>query len=285
MANIIAFIDASVYADSVCDHAAWVAQRMGSGVEVIHVLGRRDMASTEGNLSGSLDVNARDNLLAELSALDEQKAKIAQQKGRLILDHAAQRLTAAGVKPVTTKLRIGDFVETMHEFEVGADLIVIGKRGEAADFAKLHLGSNIERVVRASSKPVFVASRAFKPINRALIAYDGGPSVTRAVNYLASTHTAFAELHLNILKVGQCTEDAQRRVEAAASQLRAAGYSVDASVVPGEPEHVISERAEAGTFDLLVMGAYGHSRIRTLVIGSTTTEMIRSCKLPVVLFR
>jgi len=283
MAKIIAFIDGSAYADSVCDHAAWVAQRMTSGIDVIHVLGRREMATTEGNLSGALDVNARDNLLAELSALDEQKAKIAQHKGRIILEHASHRLEAAGIKPVTTKLRIGDFVETMHEFEAGADLIVIGKRGEAADFAKLHLGSNIERVVRASSKPIFVASRAFKPIHRILIAYDGGPSVTRAVTFLASAHTAFGGLHLSILKVGQCTADASRRVDDAARQLRAAGYTVEASVVPGEPERVISERAEA--FDLLVMGAYGHSRIRNLIIGSTTTEMIRSCKLPVVLFR
>jgi len=33
------------------------------------------------------------------------------------------------------------------------------------------------------------------------------------------------------------------------------------------------------------MGAYGHSRIRNLVIGSTTTEMLRSCTVPVMLFR
>jgi nucleotide-binding universal stress UspA family protein len=37
--------------------------------------------------------------------------------------------------------------------------------------------------------------------------------------------------------------------------------------------------------DLLVMGAYGHSCIRSLIIGSTTTAMIRACKVPVVLVR
>ena len=36
---------------------------------------------------------------------------------------------------------------------------------------------------------------------------------------------------------------------------------------------------------MVLMGAYGHSRIRSLIIGSTTTEMIRSCKVPVVLVR
>jgi nucleotide-binding universal stress UspA family protein len=34
-----------------------------------------------------------------------------------------------------------------------------------------------------------------------------------------------------------------------------------------------------------LMGAYGHSHIRNLIIGSTTTAMIRSCKIPVLLFR
>ncbi len=33
------------------------------------------------------------------------------------------------------------------------------------------------------------------------------------------------------------------------------------------------------------MGAYGHSRIRSLIIGSTTTSLIRLCKVPVVPLR
>jgi nucleotide-binding universal stress UspA family protein len=33
------------------------------------------------------------------------------------------------------------------------------------------------------------------------------------------------------------------------------------------------------------MGAYGHSRVRSLIIGSTTTGMVRSCKIPIALCR
>ncbi|MEO6054349.1 MAG: universal stress protein, partial [Chthoniobacterales bacterium] len=36
---------------------------------------------------------------------------------------------------------------------------------------------------------------------------------------------------------------------------------------------------------LLVMGAYGHSRIRQLMVGSTTTAMVRTCQVPVLMFR
>lgn len=285
MTKIAAYIDASSYADSVCDHAAWVAGRLGGTVEVLHVLGRRDMHEAGGDLSGALDVDARDTLLAELSALDEQKAKLAQKRGRLILDQAKKRLEDAGVGNVTTRLRIGDLVETVQEQEAGADLIVIGKRGEAAAFASQHLGSNLERVVRASSKPVLVASRAFKPISRVLIAYDGGPSVSRAINFLAGAGTGFSGLEVSLLKVGQCTDDAKERVEQAAQQLHSAGYRTQTRIVPDQPETVIADAVANEGFDLLVMGAYGHSRIRTLMIGSTTTALMRSCKVPVVLFR
>lgn len=286
MTRLIGFIDASVYANSVCDHAAWVAKRMAAEVEVLHVLGRREMSANEStNFSGALDADARDHLMTELTSLDEQKAKIAQQRGRLILQHAKERLEAAGLPSITTKLRIGDLVETMHEFEAEADLIVIGKRGEAADFAKLHLGSNIERVVRASTKPILIASREFKPIERVLIAFDGGPSINKAIDYLSTAHDAFSGLAVTLLKVGDATNDAKARVEHAASQLRSAGYQIETRIVQGEPEQVISGVVEAENFNLLVMGAYGHSRIRNLIVGSTTTAMIRSCKIPIVLFR
>jgi nucleotide-binding universal stress UspA family protein len=35
----------------------------------------------------------------------------------------------------------------------------------------------------------------------------------------------------------------------------------------------------------VLMGAYGHSRIRHLVIGSTTTQILRSSNIPVLVFR
>lgn len=285
MPRLIAFIDASIYADSVCDHAAWVANRMSADVDILHVLGRREMSGRQSNLSGALTADARDHLMAELASLDEQNAKLAQKKGRLILEHASQRLAAAGIEAVTTKLRIGDLVETMHEFETDADLVVVGKRGEAADFAKLHLGSNIERVVRASTKPVFVASREFKPITKVLIAFDGGASIQKAIRYLAAAHAAFKGLQVTLLRVGESNDGIAAQVETAAGTLRSAGYDIAARVLPGEPERVIADIVESEGFNLLVMGAYGHSQIRSLIVGSTTTQMVRACKIPIVLFR
>ncbi len=69
------------------------------------------------------------------------------------------------------------------------------------------------------------------------------------------------------------------------AQLKAGGHTAEWRIVPGAPAKAIAEIVERESMNLLVMGAYGHSRIRTLIIGSTTTEMIRSCRVPVLLFR
>ncbi len=284
MAKLIAFIDGSTYSQSVCDHTAWIAKRTGAEVEILHVLGRRSLSSVPGNLSGSIGLGARSALLEELAESDAKAAKLGQERGRAILADARDRIRAAGVREVGARLRNADIVETIQEYEAGSDLIVIGKRGEAADFARLHLGSNLERVVRSSTKPVLVASRAFRPIEKVLIAFDGGRSITKAVDFLAGLK-GFDGLDFRLLSVGPEEPETRRKIEEARDILRKAGYVADARIEPGQPEKVIADMADAGETDLLIMGAYGHSRIRNLIIGSTTTEMIRSCKIPVMLFR
>lgn len=284
LTRILAFIDGSVYAQSVCDHAAWAATRLSGSVEVVHVLGRRDVSSAPADLSGMLDADTRETLLAELSSLDEQKARFAQRRGRVILEQAKQCLAAAGVTDIVTKLRHGDLIDAVTELEGEARFLCLGKRGEGADFAKLHLGSNLERVARASRKPVLVASRAFKPIERFLLAFDGGPSAVKAVDFVADS-PVLRGLSCHLLMVGTASADSERRLVAATARLEAGGLSVQASIVAGDPEKVIANAVEQEHIDLLVMGAYGHSRIRSLVIGSTTTAMIRSCLVPVFMFR
>lgn len=281
--RLVAFVDGSLYSASVCDHAAWISQRTGAAVELIHVLGRREAAQTHDH-SGTIRLGARTALLEELAALDAQRAKLIGARGRAILDDARAILDAAGVAEVATRLRHGDVVETVSEVEPGADMILIGKRGEAADFAKGHLGSNLERIVRASHKPVFIAARAFTAPSRVLVAYDGGASAKKAVAHIAA-NPLFAGLTVDVVTVGTATPEATQGLAAAKATLEAAGIAAEARVVPGQPETALAALVEAAQTGLLVMGAYGHSRVRSLIIGSTTTAMIRSCKVPVVLLR
>ena len=281
--KIVALVDGSRYSASVCDHAAWIAGQTGGPVELIHVLGRREAAPTQDH-SGAIALGARTALMEELAELDARRAKLVSHRGRAILDDARAILEQAGVTGVTTRLRHGDIVETVADVEAEASLILIGKRGEAADFAKGHLGSNLERIVRASHRPVFVAARAFRPVARVLVAWDGGTSAMKAVDHIARS-PLFRGLAVTVVTVGPATPETAKGLADARALLRAAGIEAETSVLSGQPETTLAKLVEEAGFDLLVMGAYGHSRIRSLIIGSTTTAMIRSCKVPVLLVR
>ncbi|SHJ78784.1 Nucleotide-binding universal stress protein, UspA family [Palleronia salina] len=280
--KIIALVDGSTYSRSVCDHAAWIAGRGGYSVELMHVLGRRE-GSGGSNLSGAIALGARTALLNELSALDEQRAKLAIHRGRAILEDAKGILDEASIE-VSEHLRHGDLVEAISETENRAEMILVGKRGEAADFAKGHLGSNLDRVVRVATKPLFVASRAFRPIEKVLIAYDGSESAMRAVDYTARSEI-YAGLSIRIVTVGPDTETARKRLEDAEAMLKAAGHAVESAILPGQPEEALGTHIEDEGFDHLVMGASGHSRLRKLFVGSTSLEMMRTCKVPILLVR
>lgn len=281
--KIIALVDGSIYSTSVCDHAAWIAGRTGAPVELLHVLGRREGAETQ-DRSGAIALGARTALLNELAALDAQRAKLMMERGRAILDDARAKLEEDGLAEITTRLRHGDIVETVAEIEGQARVIVIGKRGEAADFATLHLGSNLERILRSAHKPVLVASRAFRPIQKVLVAFDGGTSALKAVDHIARS-PAFQGLDVHIVTVGNVSAQVTKGLENAQATLYAAGISAEISTLPGQPEMALARLVEDAGFDMLVMGAYGHSRIRSLIIGSTTTAMIRACKVPLLLMR
>lgn len=281
--KIVALVDASLYAASVCEHAAWISQRTGASVELMHVMGRRQAADRQ-DLSGSIRLGARSRLLEELAELDAQHARVSNEHGRAILDDARGLIEGAGATGVTTRLLQGDLVETVAEQQPETRVIVIGKRGEAADFAKGHLGSNLERIVRISRKPVLIASRAFRPIRKVLIAFDGRESAIKAVDYMAGS-PLYRDLDLQLVAIGPVDLERQRRLDAAAGQLSEAGLTVLTRRVEGQPETVLAQMVEDEGFDMLVMGARAHSRIRDLMIGWTTTEMIRSCKVPILLFR
>ncbi len=281
--KIIALVDGSVYSESVCHHAAWIAQRTQAPVELIHVLGRREAPETS-DLSGAIRLGARSKLMEELAELDAQRAKLISQRGRAVLEDARAIVDRDGVTGITTRLRHGDVVETIGEIEAEARVIVIGKRGEAADFAKGHLGSNLERIVRAAHRPVLVAARAFRPIETVLVACDGGRSAMKAVDHIARS-SVFENMSVTVVTVGSGTAEDRKGLDDARAILAAAGIEAETRIVPGQPEVELGKMVDHDGFGMLVMGAYGHSRIRSLVIGSTTTEMMRSCKVPVLLLR
>jgi nucleotide-binding universal stress UspA family protein len=284
MTGILACTDGSIYAESIVDHAAWASRQLGGvGVRVLHVLDRAGQP-VPADRSGTLGLDSSEELLRELTELDAARNRLELKRSRAMLAAAEARLRAAGVDSVTLTQRHGALVDTVVEFEKEADLLVIGKRGEAADFAVGHLGANLERVLRASPKPVLVASRAFKPIRRYAIAYDGGPAALRMVDFAARS-AAVEGLEGHLVTVAPSGGSGTTLLDAPGAILERAGRSVARTVLHGDVEQAIAAHVAAAGIDLLVMGAYGHGRLRNMVLGSTTTALLRACRIPVLVFR
>src|SRR3546814_5735902 len=97
----------------------------------------------------------------------------------------------------------------------------MGKRGVGHEYAADHIGSMIERVVRASEKPVLVASREYSEPQHIVFAYDASPAAERALERLANS-PPFDGLPVTIV-MAEAEGDAkreQRRSEEHTSELQ-----------------------------------------------------------------
>lgn len=284
MKRILACIDASGYAASVCDLAAWAAARLPAAIDVLHVVQRKDPAASQHDLSGAIGLGVKTDLLEELTRLDEAQSRLEIERGRLLLEMATQRLSAASAAEAHPLHRHGGIIETILELEEAADLVVIGKRGASSEFAQDHIGSKIERIVRASAKPVLVASRQIPEIGSVVVAYDGSPAARKAVRIVA-TSPLFAGLDVHVVMAGSEDAASRQRLEQATTAFEGSDTQPSLHLISGRAEAVIAEQVAARPNAMLVMGAYGHSPLRTLIIGSTTTAMVRTVRAPVLLIR
>lgn len=281
--RVLAAIDASVFASSVAALAGWAAQRLGVELELMHAIDRTVSAGAR-DLSGSLSLGTQESLLEDLAELDGNRARLAQSHGRAMLEKLRSEILETHGVNASVRQRHGELVDTLLDLEPEVRLFVIGKHGEHANLARGHLGSNLERVARAVHRPVLVASPVVRPINRFLIAFDGSETTRKCVRMVAvSPLLRGSECH--VVMVG--TDDAARRqqLDWAVARLAEASIPAHALLVEGNPETAIASLVETLGIDLLVMGAYGHSRIRTMILGSTTTQLLRTCQIPVLLLR
>lgn len=282
--KILACIDHSPYSTSVCDYAAWAAIRLGSPLEFIHVLNRHPEKAQRIDFSGSIGLGAQESLLEDLSNLDEQRSKVAQEAGRQLIEAAKKRVIASGVTDAEGRQRSGELVETLVEMEETARLFVLGKRGETAGQAVQHLGSNLERVARGLHRPILVVTEAFRLPEKFMIAFDGSATTRKGVEMIASS-PLFRDMPCHVVMAAARTAATEEHLQWAQNTLQGRGFEVVTAMVDGDAETVLSDYVKDQQIDVLIMGAYGHSRIRQLLVGSTATTMLRTSSIPVLLLR
>lgn len=281
--RVLACVDASPYAQAVCDYAVWAAKKLDVAISLIHVLDKAQHTHTP-DLSGSIGLGSQELLLQQLAELDEKHSKLAQQRGRAILAAAKERSEQAGIADVTERLRHGQLVETLTELEQETRLLVIGKRGFSSAEAHGHMGLHVERVIRSLHKPILLTQQNYVEPKRLMLAFDGSETAQKSVAMLAASPFARG-LPLHLVMAAQETDEVRAQLAQAGDALRNAGFAITASIVAGEPETVLHQYQQEHVIDLMVMGAYGHSRIRQFIVGSTTTAMICKAKCSLLILR
>lgn len=281
--QVMAAIDGSHFSEGVCDYAVWASQALDAPLTFLHVVDNHPQ-STETDLSGNIGLGAREHLLEELAQLDEKRARIAQEHGRLMLKAVQERAMAVTAEEPGTRQRNGTLVETLEDLEDEIRLLVIGKRGKTAHKASDHLGSNLERVVRSLHRPILMVQGAFRRPEKVMIAFDGSNTTRKGIEMLARS-PLFRGIDCHVVTVGADTGDNQSQLAWALETLNKAGLEASGVIRAGDVEQTLRDYRQEHGIDLVVMGAYGHSRIRHLLLGSTTTSVLRRATIPVLLLR
>jgi len=277
--NILFCTDGSPAADVAGDYAIWLAGKLGAQLHALYVT---DVRLLEGpwiaDLSGAIGAQPYAALLPQLQQIQREKAAT-------ILAAAEKRCRDAGVA-CETVYETGMLVPVLLDHEQHADIVVLGQRGEHAAWSRGILGSSVEHVARASVKPCLVTPEKFRQVRRMLIAHDGSDESSKALRAgLALAPILGVDVTITTVAALGGEDVASGILEKAKQQAHEAGVEAQVELLHGDPEAEILQVRETVGADLIVMGAYGHTRIRELILGSTTSHVLRKADVPVLLVR
>jgi nucleotide-binding universal stress UspA family protein len=177
--------------------------------------------------------------------------------------------------------QIGDEAEQVAEYGRSLDLLVIGRstgnEGVAVD--------TIEAALLGSGRPVFVAPAS--PLSALpetiVIAWKAAPEAARAVT--AAMPLLGVAKRILIVTVAEEPGLADKEGERLLASLRWHGFDVSTRHLQPGP-HGAADTLLAAARDegaLVVMGAYGRSRLREWIFGGFTRHALRGAEVPVLM--
>lgn len=283
MLRVVACIDGSQAAPAVCDYAAWASKHMETPMMLLHVLDE-ERYPAEPDLAGNIGLGSREQLLEDLAELDRKRAKLALEHGHHMLDEAQKRVGAAGIEEVIQRQRHGDLTESLLALENQTRLLVMGLHGESSSERDTHIGSQLETVIRSMHRPILLVPDEYREPRSAMLAFDGSATAFKGVELLAGS-PVLKGMPLHLVMIGPDTNDRWEQLRKAGKMLAGLESEITLAIRAGDVEPALHAYQDEHDIDILVMGAYGHSRIRQFLVGSTTTTMLQTATKPLVVLR
>ncbi len=226
--------------------------------------------------------SALSRALLDLPEMIRDAAQLTKSRGESLLASARAKAGAAGVETAVARAApalVGD-VAAEHARYLDLALVCLEAQNPAT-------GAIAEAVIFGSGKPtVLLPAAPFGGrLDHVAIAWDGSRVAARAVADArpildrATTVTVLTVTDEKPLKEA-------RAGERLAARLRAAGLKAAFKAIRAE-DRPIADTLQQGALDsgadLMVMGGYGHSRLRDFVLGGATEGVLSDLKLPVLL--
>src|SRR5262245_3110919 len=155
-----------------------------------------------------------------------------------------------------------------------------------------HRGSGQDLVIEAalfqSGRPVVVVpyiQKAPLTLDRVLVGWDGSRTAARAIGDAMPLLDRAKAVEIVIVATERAHAD-EITGTAIARHLARHGLSVDVRRIPAgdtDVANTILSYAADCSADFLVMGAYGHSRLREWVLGGATRGILQSMTVPVLM--
>lgn len=182
----------------------------------------------------------------------------------------------------------GDVLRTLSLHARYADLVIVGQ-ADTTDYLSLSKRA-VEQIVLDVGRPVLVVPYigAAETIGkRVLVAWNASREAIRAIHEAMPFLERAEAVH--VLSINPPKGRAgEGEVPGADISLHLARHDVKAEAASTEAEDIevgelLLSRAADEQSDLIVMGAYGHSRYRELVLGGATRELLESMTVPVLM--
>lgn len=280
---ILACVDGSKISESVCDYGAWLSKGVQGPLKLLYTIDHHPETAQDMDLSGSLGVDSRDQLLEEITTNEHTRSKLRLKEGKSILQTAKERVVQDGIENPIICLQHGSLVESLVELKQELRILVIGARGKVHENQQGKIGAKLQSIIRSVYGHILVAYQPFKAPERVMIAYDGSKNCDHAIDMIAQS-PLYKGLICHLVCVGK--KNISARLEVAAEKLKSAGWTdIVIADLQGAPEDELCSYQINKNIDMTIMGAFSHTRLRDLIVGSFTTKMLLNTNTPLLLLR
>lgn len=273
--SILLSADGSIYTDAVLTHGIQLAKAFKSRLQVLSIVDIRIF-----EWAVAMGTNGFVPIIPS-TLYQEESQKMLESKAKAVLKKCSSILNREKVDFKTEKIR-GSPVDIICEKSHLVDLLIMGARGEFAKWESKLVGATLEAVVRQGNKPILIATQKFKKISKILIAYEGSDKANKALQ-LAGFFATKLKAPIVILTVNDNEQIRNKFLQEANSYLEAYEIPVELMGIAGNTEKEIVKVSKESNCDLIIMGAFGHSRIHEAILGSTTEQVMRKSEVPVLL--